>query len=171
VRDGGFMSTWQTLFSLQGRMPRGRFWLATIVWTIPYMIFTAIIIGIVSGGKYPDAKFHSMAGSERINGLGLLIGMSLFVFPSLAISAKRLHDLNCSALWCAVFWGPSFVFAGAQFLELTGPIDVLNPVGRVLSYTAAATGHIGLLIGCFKGNAGTNRFGPDPFDKLDGPIN
>jgi uncharacterized membrane protein YhaH (DUF805 family) len=66
-----------------------------------------------------------------------LLVVAFTVLPSVAIGVRRLHDFNASGWWI-LFW--------------------LIPVVGLISL---------IVIGCRKGNAGDNSFGPAPYDEQD----
>ena len=60
------------------------------------------------------------------------LALLVLILPWYAVSARRLHDLDRAAWWL-----------------LTLIIPILGTIMRIIW-------------GCFKGSAGSNRFGPDP---------
>jgi uncharacterized membrane protein YhaH (DUF805 family) len=151
---------WTTLlFSFNGRINRGKYWLAVLIYIV---VGTAFIAGclIWLGGANIDNLF-SFAGAVL---LIWLIGLVLFVagtWSGFAVGVKRLHDRDKSGWWILLFWlGPS-VLGGWQTAspEIGG--------GLILSLAATAiTIWAFVELGCLRGTPGPNQYGPDPLGKL-----
>ncbi|MGH7108571.1 MAG: DUF805 domain-containing protein [Acetobacteraceae bacterium] len=100
----------------EGRAPRAEYWYF-VLFTIICQI-AADIVGVASGTSY------------GASGLGGLVALALFL-PSLAVSVRRLHDINRSGWWYLIVFVPI--------------------VGWILL----------LVWACTRGTGGPNRFGPD----------
>jgi uncharacterized membrane protein YhaH (DUF805 family) len=100
--------------TFSGRASRSEFWLFLL-----FSFLAAIVIGVIDGilGSYPL--------------LYSLFALANFL-PSLALSVRRLHDVNKSGWFYLLF-----------LIPLVGAIILL-------------------VWGCTKGTAGDNRFGGDP---------
>jgi uncharacterized membrane protein YhaH (DUF805 family) len=146
---------WTTLlFSFNGRINRGKYWLAALIYVAVWTTFIAGSL-VWLGGLDLDNLF-SLAGA----GLTIwLVGFILFIlltWSGLAVGVKRLHDRDKSGWWILLFWlGPS-ILGGWQ----TAP----NMGGSfVLSLAAGAIAIWGFIeLGCLSGTLGPNRYGPDP---------
>jgi len=115
------MSIFQVLFSFKGRINRKPYVIAFLALT-----FLSIVLGVI----YSSYKM-SLAFDERLfYPLALSI---LFLWPTLALAVKRLHDHNKSG------W-----FYMIVFVPIVGSIWLLA------------------LTLFLKGTEGENRFGPDP---------
>jgi uncharacterized membrane protein YhaH (DUF805 family) len=80
-----------------------------------------------------------------ITGLWMLVWLiSLF-----AIVSKRLHDLGFSAWWLV---GANVIL----FLSILSRIELAEQISTVVFGTCL------ILLGCFKGASGPNRFGDEP---------
>ena len=109
--------TWH-LFSFKGRISRKPFWIFNLC------IFTAgLVFGLVA-----------MPGKE-ISRYQLMF-MLWVLWPSLAVQAKRWHDVDKSALWILI-----------NFIPIAGPLWALVENGFR------------------RGTSGPNRFGPDPLEQ------
>jgi uncharacterized membrane protein YhaH (DUF805 family) len=147
---------WTTLlFSFNGRINRGKYWLAVLIYMV---VWTAFIAGclIWLGGTNIDNLF-SFAGAVL---LVWLIGFILLVvetWSGLAVGVKRLHDRDKSGWWILLFWlGPS-ILGGWQ----TATPDLGG--GLILSLVAAAIAIWAFVeLGCLPGTPGPNQYGPDP---------
>lgn len=114
---------WKTfLFTFDGRVSRSDFWLR---WILPYWGIMIVLFGIAS-----------LLGLDGVGGVFmLLINLIALVaiWPSLAVSIKRLHDRNKSGWWLLLLLIP--VVGGLWYL-----IDV----------------------GILAGTPGDNQYGPAP---------
>ncbi len=112
------------LFSLDGRISRSTFWLK---FYLPYIILIMICVLL-------DYTFGTLI--EDV-GIGLISGLVtlLFVYPGIAVTVKRIHDLGHSGLLCLFFLVP-----------------VINAFFSIYVYY-------------FPGTKGPNKFGPDPLEE------
>lgn len=117
------MSWGQLLFSFRGRVNRTVFWLFGVVLMVLFGLLECI--NVMSGEK-------AQAGLGIVDLVTALLWL-LVLWPSLAVTAKRWHDVDMSAWWMLVCAIP---FVG---------------------------GLIALVFnGCLPGTPGANRFG-EPF--------
>jgi uncharacterized membrane protein YhaH (DUF805 family) len=144
------MGIFNLLFTTKGRLPRSTFWLAQFVllvgWIIVLIASAAAVFDRVKGGSGRDLE------SLTTPPAGLMIMFLLLSHMSFCVSAKRLHDLNKSALWMLAFQGPGMV------LWLCKPVLSLPVIG--LLYVAVFVGGLWCFIelGLFAGTNGPNRF-------------
>jgi uncharacterized membrane protein YhaH (DUF805 family) len=131
------------LFGLEGRMPRSDFWVATIALS---MAAALLGVGLTSGLRlfFPDMPIWVIP-----------LALQLFiVWPLFAISVKRGHDRERSAVW--TLW-VNVAFHVVPF--------VLVAIGQ---YQGAfwVYGVIGVYIlvdyGVLDGTEGPNKYGPSP---------
>src|SRR3954470_22945962 len=146
---------WTTLFSFTGRINRGKYWLAVLIYTAAWTTFIAASL-VWLGGLDIDNLF-SLAGAGLII---WLVGFLLFIvvtWSGLAVGIKRLHDRDKSGWWILLFWlGPSILGGW--------PRGASELVGGLIFSLAAAAIAIGAFVelGCLPGTAGPNQYGPDP---------
>jgi len=109
------------LFSFKGRIGRKPYWIFSL------MIFVSgLIFGIFSE---PVENLDEISTAQ-------IMFMLWMIWPSMAVQAKRWHDLDKSGLWVLI-----------NFIPFVGPIWALYENG-------------------FKpGTSGPNRFGPEPVDE------
>lgn len=122
----------------RGRASRSEFW-----W---FSLFSALLnaaVGIL-------ASLAPGVGSVISAVLGLWL-----LLPSLAVTARRLHDRGFSGWWQAL----------PAVLMLAGLACAAAGAPQALPWTAAGAGlvSLGLLVLCvLRGTPGPNRFGPSP---------
>jgi uncharacterized membrane protein YhaH (DUF805 family) len=155
-KDQGARMDWMTLlFSFKGRINRGKYWLAVLIYMAVWTTFIAISL-IWLGGLDIDNLLRFAGAALLI----WLIGFILLVvgtWSGLAVGVKRLHDRDKSGWWILLLWlGPGFL-GGSQAVtpDLGG--------GFIFSLAATAIAIWAFVeLGCLPGTAGPNRYGPDP---------
>jgi len=144
-----------------GRSRRKEFWMFSLGYMLLTLLMLAIFIavagtaflGALDGNADPAAMTSTLAGMGVLLILYLVIGLGLII-PSIAVSVRRLHDIDRSGWWVAVFYGLA-VLSGAFGQDGSALGLVFN-----LVYVAAA---ITLLVfTLLPGTRGPNRFGEDP---------
>jgi uncharacterized membrane protein YhaH (DUF805 family) len=144
------------LFSFEGRIGRGTYWLATLAL-------------IVAAGVLTFAPFLLNSEAAAV----LLLVLSQFIWllslwPILAVGAKRLHDRNKSGWWLLVFWLLPFalVCVGLGIVLFDDPRtgrsgDFLT--GSVLILASLPPALWGIVeLGILPGTRGPNPYGADP---------
>ncbi len=143
----------RALFSFEGRLRRSHFWIGWLI---------CLGIGVVAGW---------------IPLIGLVISLGL-IWPNLAITVKRLHDMGLSG-WLAIIpivanivgFIMMFVSVGASALmnsaalENEDPAAILALIGPMFGIVAILfLVNIGFLlwVGLSEGKPGPNKYGPNP---------
>lgn len=122
------------LFSFDGRASRGDYWKG-VLYSMGAVVVMGIVVAVVLGtlGKDGSGSDSPTPLALMVIGLfGLVIGIP-FLWASLAISVKRWHDRNKSALWLL--------------------IGLIPYIGSIWSFIEC---------GCLRGTTGQNSYGPDP---------
>ena len=138
------MSLRQLFLNFDGRINRARYWGA-----IGILLLVAVVIAILE-------ILLSSATSEKV-GSDVGFGLNLIAaIPSLAVTAKRLHDRDLSAWWTLLLLAPlPLVIIGMHFQS-----------GLVIAIILLTFSGLGIWLfvqtGCLRGTVGPNRFGPDP---------
>lgn len=90
---------WSFLFSLRGRASRYEIWVRFLL-PLAIAISIAILLDyfIFRGGVIP-APINEF---ERSIGIFTLAVGAFYLWPSIAVSVKRLHDLNLTGWWIAL---------------------------------------------------------------------
>lgn len=142
----------QVLFSFNGRIRRQHFWIGWLI---------CLGAGVVLGW---------------IPLLGTLLSIAL-IWPNLAISVKRLHDMGQSGWlivipWIAGIGGVIAAFMTVGVAALTSGyvntddpaavLAIIGPMFGILGIVALIQLGFLLWIGISDGQRGDNRFGPDP---------
>ncbi len=100
-----------------GRAARSEFW----YWFL-FAVLASIAAGLIDLGLFPGAE---------LSPINTLVGLALFL-PGLAVSIRRLHDLDRTGWWFLLI-----------FIPIIGVIWLI-------------------IWDCMRGTVGPNRFGPDP---------
>ncbi len=149
------MTLTQTLFGFRGRLPRLRWFVCSFALGVA----TAAAWGGAFAVGYAMERNGSEGGGQFVAGLlAGLWGIAL-VWVSLALNAKRLHDLGQSG-W-HLLW--------------------INAVNVVAQLTVSSAPAVAMLCGLFgvavmlvflfrKGTSGPNAFGDDPVPAMGGPV-
>jgi uncharacterized membrane protein YhaH (DUF805 family) len=89
------------LFSFRGRIGRGAYLVGSLLtWIIVYgAMFLVLMLGTILGLIEPS---RAGASGQELDVL-VLPSVGLFLWCGLALSAKRCHDMDCSA--AALLWG------------------------------------------------------------------
>jgi uncharacterized membrane protein YhaH (DUF805 family) len=115
-----YLKVLKQYFDFSGRARRKEYWMFTL-----FSVIVAFVLGIVDGAT---------GATLGIEGLGLFGGLYVLavLIPSIAVSVRRLHDIDRSGWW---------------LLILLVPV-----IGAIVL----------LVWACSNGTQGNNRFGPDP---------
>jgi uncharacterized membrane protein YhaH (DUF805 family) len=111
------------LFSFKGRISRKPFWIFNLI-----VFAGAILLGM----------FTDISDDVKEMSRPQIMFMIWILWPSLAVQAKRWHDVDKSAFWVFI-----------NFIPLLGPIWALVENGFI------------------RGKTGANRFGPDPLEEKE----
>ena len=154
VASGEEAFDWKkVLLSFEGRTRRSHFWIGWLI---------CLGLGVVAGW---------------IPILGLLISLAL-IWPNLAITVKRLHDMGLSGWLAAIPYGVGIV-AGVGSIAIMGMGAFMNPAAlenedpaMIMATFGPAFGILGLAflvgigfllwIGLTDSKPGPNKYGPNP---------
>jgi uncharacterized membrane protein YhaH (DUF805 family) len=134
-------------FKFSGRINRAKFWIATLVYAVIYLMLMAI-------GYATDQN----AIVQSLNGM---LGIVMLI-SSIAVGIKRLHDRNKSGWTMLLFYlAPGVLLAIGTMMGLS--YDGSDTVAGILALAAAAIGIWAFVeLGCLRGSIGGNAYGPDP---------
>ena len=141
----------QRYFIFHGRSPRSEYWFFWLLQTI-LSIMTGMIDFVLGLGG-PEAPLSS----------SLILGLALF-FPSLAVTVRRLHDINRSG-WTVLIYGLLTLAAAIG----GGAVGALLGFGIALMLLGvAAVGISFIILMATDGNPGENHYGPNPYGRAYG---
>jgi uncharacterized membrane protein YhaH (DUF805 family) len=116
---------WKSLlFSFEGRVGRGAYWGLVVASLVLFGVLGGASVMSMLSASDPAAAGAGMSTAMMVAGL-------LFLWPALAIQAKRWHDVDKSAWWIL--------------------INLVPAVGGIVAL---------VFNGFIAGTPGTNRFGP-----------
>jgi uncharacterized membrane protein YhaH (DUF805 family) len=144
--DFGYLYT-----SFDGRINRKPYWLAAIL---------LAVVGI--GLAFLLGAAMATIGTSALVFATLLIQLIL-LYPSVALMVKRLHDRNHPGWWAAFIMVPVVLQSVTNLLGITGDPFNMGPLDYVLTLVIVAVGiWFFVELGCRRGTAGPNDYGPDP---------
>lgn len=130
------MTLQQWLFSINGRIGRRDFWIWIGIWLIAMVIL------------------FSLAGSGMLNLQTAAFMLVCLLWPTAAVTVKRLHDRGKSGIWALLMILAWMLLAG-NWVMLTGVWQWA--VGRFIPTLIMVIMLIDL--GAFVGTRGENKFG------------
>jgi uncharacterized membrane protein YhaH (DUF805 family) len=137
------------LFGASGRINRAKYWRSTLLFTVAGLM-AAVILFTAAGIAAPL----------------FIITVVLVLIPWLlwgfSITTERLHDRDKSAWWLVVFYlVPAVLGQLAKTAWFAGAAGtVLHYILALASFALTIWGFVE--IGCLRGTAGSNTYGPDP---------
>jgi uncharacterized membrane protein YhaH (DUF805 family) len=155
-------------FSFHGRINRARFWIYLAI-VIPFLMFMMMAF-FAYAMSIPGAYENGGATPFPRDPTGIALAILYFAvlaaifIAGLAVTVKRLHDRNKAWWWIVVFvLAPDLLFGLWQ--ERAATLGGAN-VGDLTWLAGAAGFACGVWalvdLGCLRGTAGDNRYGPDP---------
>lgn len=153
-------------FDFRGRSRRKEFWMYTL-----FVILVSIVLmfidsalglgGSTSGGTELTDTSVSAAGAAS-GGVLTTIFSLITLIPSLAVSVRRLHDLDRTGWWILLPVAPYLLGIILALGGVAGGSGAMAGTGLVLFGVALITAILLLVWYCMPGTAGPNRFGEDP---------
>lgn len=151
--------------SLEGRINRKPFWIASLILFVVAVVISLAIVAPIS------------AASATMGALVALILSLALLYPGVALGVKRLHDRGQSGSLMAVFVAPGLVTQLCDLLGITGGYQTIgehaiympNTLGWILTLITLVVAIWALVVlGFLKGTSGTNSYGPDPLTGATG---
>jgi uncharacterized membrane protein YhaH (DUF805 family) len=168
------------LFSFRGRIDRAQFWRAILIYLVVLVTFEAAVMlyrhALFDPSVFAFLFVLNLLQSVIIGGGGVLLTMNqglasvvgfLMFVSALSVGAKRLHDRDKSAWWLTILYG-AVIFSVIQtaFGITSGniPLVLMSATEVYLFFAIVVVLQAWYLIelGCLRGTAGPNRYGPDP---------
>jgi len=138
------MSVLRFLFLPTGRLNRAKYWLGALL--------SGVII-LVGSTLFAYAYLASLLGEDSTAVQLIVVPIFLLDFwVAIAITAKRLHDMDASAWWFLPIWLLSSALSVPR-------MPTLNAIGMLVGISTT------LILGGVEGTIGPNRFGPDPLKR------
>ena len=154
-------------FDFKGRSRRKEFWMYTLFVILVSIVLTILdgVLGL-GGSATGDTELTdtSMAAAGAMSGGWLTTIFSLAtLIPSIAVSVRRLHDLDRTGWWILLpvapyLLGIVMLIGGAA----GGGGGAMAGTGLVFFGVALITAILLLVWYCMPGTTGPNRFGEDP---------
>ncbi len=151
----GFLEALQVCFrkyvTFSGRASRSEYWFF-VLWQILIGFVTGFIDGFVVGAT---------GGFSPLNSIASLV----LLLPTLAVSWRRLHDIDRSGWWIGGFYLAMIVLVGVASFAFAGlDIDTMADGSGVLIFGIFGLGFIiysivMLVFFCTRGTPGPNRYG------------
>lgn len=118
-----------------------------------FLGFALVFLVLTVGAHYVDASLDQPKLFGSYMGIVELTIFLLLILPFIAVSARRLHDCGRSAWWLLFLYLPYLGFRAA----------IGNEQATIAAAAAFIFGAFMLFVQLIiKGDAGENRFGPDP---------
>lgn len=147
--------------SAEGRIGRQDWWIA---WALLLAVEIAVN-HVLSGAMNNDQVFIDGTWGNLKDILadtsGWIVAL-VFLWPNIAMNAKRFHDLDMSGWWWLLFVAPFLIGTGISISPYGGDAEPSPAAGwtQLLSgITAMATL---IILGFLRGTPGPNRYGAPP---------
>ena len=144
------------MFGASGRINRAKYWLSVVKFSIAGLLAAVILFN----------------AADIAAPLFIIVAVLVFIpwlLWGFSITTERLHDRDKSAWWLVVFYLVPGVLGqlakAAWFGEAAGP--VLHYILVLAGVTLTIWGFVE--IGCLRGSAGSNTYGPDPLIRAKPP--
>lgn len=149
-----------------GRSRRQEFWMWTLFVILVSMALSVVDALLGLGGRATSVSTTAPGSAGVYAGLsgGWLANIFTIavLLPNLAVSVRRLHDLNRSGWWLLLLVVPYAI----GFVSLAGGAAAASMPVMALGGVAMLVGLIGAIVllvwYCTAGTVGPNRFGEDP---------
>jgi uncharacterized membrane protein YhaH (DUF805 family) len=170
----------QLFTSMEGRIPRSRFWIAVLIFIVVSIIVWLVLSPILGVGMFASMAAIGSNGTpdvdvmmqmmQRSAWLSLVIFV-IFVWPGAAVMIKRRHDRGSSGIEVWVFYGlealsiliQAFGF-GYSMQDIGGtqvpmPSMIMMILGVIMLIYSL---YLLVVCGFLRGDSGANAYGPDP---------
>jgi uncharacterized membrane protein YhaH (DUF805 family) len=150
------MKLQKILFSFEGRIGRGTYWLAILALIVAVLVLT-----------FAPFLLNSEAAAVLLLVVSQFIWL-LCLWPLLAVGAKRLHDRDKNGWWLLVFWLLPFalVVGGFSIALFDDPRTGRSgdfSTGLILVLASLPPALWGIVeLGILPGTKGPNLYGADP---------
>jgi len=144
------------LFGAGGRINRAKYWRSVLIF-IAAGLMTAVIL------------FTAASIAAPLFVIVVVLVLIPWLLWGFSITTERLHDRDKSAWWLVAFYlVPGVLDQTAKATWLAGSAGmVLHYILVLTAFTLTIWGFVE--IGCLRGTAGRNRYGPDPLVRSKRP--
>lgn len=158
------MDVINAMIGFEGRVDRTVFWLTLAVLLVPgIFLYFAVIQTWTKGRWLKDDTFGKSYADTLAFGIAELVLLLVILYPSLAVSTKRLHDLDLSGWWNLPYFLPCYLEAISKVTGLYGTESAPNNFGKVLHCVSMITAVVYMIhLGFSPGSSGLNVYGPPP---------
>lgn len=101
-----FLRFWKKYATFSGRASRSEYWF----WALADFIVTAVLIGLTAAFGLTTSTFDATTGDYQLSSIAIVgivvVGLwwLVTIVPGLAITVRRLHDINFSGwMWFLTF--------------------------------------------------------------------
>jgi uncharacterized membrane protein YhaH (DUF805 family) len=141
------------LFSAQGRINRGKWWLGVIC-----VVSVVLVVSMVLWSIFNTRLFYTFGGRITVFAL-----TAFALAATYCINAKRFHDRNKSSAFAQVGLILNGIKAVLDLIGVTGDPWHANTADNLFQLATFGVGVWYLVeLGCLRGSAGPNAYGPDP---------
>jgi uncharacterized membrane protein YhaH (DUF805 family) len=151
----GYLYAMRRYFEFGGRSSRYEFWFFVLFVTIASII-ASFIDGLLFG-----------TDEESVGFLAPIVSL-VHVIPGVAVSVRRLHDIDRTGWWIllpSVALVVMIVLLGIVALTAEDPVAALTGLGMsmvIVGLVYLAVLIVLIVLYCTRGTPGPNRFGPEP---------
>lgn len=132
------------LFSYQGRVNRGKFWLTALIY-----FGVGIILAII--------QLIPILGQL----VALVVNIAVMV-SGIFVGIKRLHDRDKSGWWLLPYYFVPFILFGVGGYLALAAEEMTSASMLFLLLGGAVMLWVFIDLGCLRGTIGPNQYGPDP---------
>jgi uncharacterized membrane protein YhaH (DUF805 family) len=151
----GYLNAMRRYFEFGGRSSRYEFWFFVL-----FVLIASIVASFIDGLLFG-------ADQESIGILSPIVSL-VHLIPGIAVSVRRLHDIDRTGWWIllpAVGSIAMTVFLGSVVLTADDPVAALAGLGismAIAGLVYLAVFVVLIVFYCTRGTPGPNRFGPKP---------
>ncbi len=141
------------LFSTQGRINRGKWWLGVVI-----LVACSFVLGWLLWKVQGTSMFFTFSGR-----LMSFILSAAVLFAGFCLNAKRFQDRNKPKTLAYAALGVGLLKAVSDLLRMTGDPWAHNGSDTAFQVVLSVIGIWYLVeLGCLRGTAGPNDYGADP---------
>jgi uncharacterized membrane protein YhaH (DUF805 family) len=158
-RSRNAMKLKKILFSFQGRLGRGVYWVAILALVAAVLVLT-----------FAPFLLDNEKAAVLMVALTSQIVWIFSLWPIMAVGSKRLHDRNKSGWWLLIFWVlPFLLFFGGFGIDFVSDPEIVRnadfTTGLIMMTASLPLALWGIVeLGVLPGDKGPNRYDATPHD-------